>query len=235
MMRPKRYYIFVTFLFILHFYGISQHIPDLINYKVSEYKAHNQNWSVSQSDDRWMYFGNTDGLLAFNGNLWTKNSLKENKGERLFGPNGFYDAFNGNQNWVADSYLAIDQGPILAMIQNHRTELLWKMFMKNPEIKPALDAIGFVPDNTSSTETIIEDTWTISPNPATDFLTLTFGERLPYQVTVSDITGKMYLSMSENITQDMSLPVELLENGVYIVIADYIGQGKSSKLLVKNF
>jgi hypothetical protein len=59
--------------------GLGQHIPDLINYKVSEYKAHNQNWSVSQSSDRWMYFANTDGLLCFNGNQWTKNSFDNNK------------------------------------------------------------------------------------------------------------------------------------------------------------
>jgi hypothetical protein len=58
---------------------IAQHTPDLINYKGTEYRAHNQNWTVSQSKDRWMYFGNTDGLLAFNGNQWTKYPLNNNK------------------------------------------------------------------------------------------------------------------------------------------------------------
>lgn len=67
-------------------------------------------------------------------------------GERLWGPYGFYDAFNLDQDWYASSYLAIDQGPIVAMIENQRSGLLWDLFMANPEIGPALDAIGFVPD-----------------------------------------------------------------------------------------
>jgi hypothetical protein len=79
MMQSKQCVPVVVFLLLFHFYGMSQHIPDLINYKVAEYKAHNQNWSVSQSADRWMYFGNTDGLLAFNGNQWSKNTLENNK------------------------------------------------------------------------------------------------------------------------------------------------------------
>jgi ligand-binding sensor domain-containing protein len=46
---------------------------------VSEYKAHNQNWAVSQTRDLWMYFANTDGLLSYNGNQWSKYPLKNNK------------------------------------------------------------------------------------------------------------------------------------------------------------
>jgi len=75
------------------------------------------------------------------------------QGENLWGPYGFYDAFNLDENWYADSYLAIDQGPIVAMIENHRSGLLWDKFMQNSEIQPALDAIGFQVDNTSSGET----------------------------------------------------------------------------------
>lgn len=65
----------------------------------------------------------------------------------LWGEYGFKDAFNPTQNWFANSYLAIDQGPIIAMIENYRTQLLWNNFMANPEIQPMLDAIGFVPDS----------------------------------------------------------------------------------------
>lgn len=66
---------------------------------------------------------------------------------RLWRRYGFYDAFNLDQNWFAGSYLAIDQGPIVAMIENQRTGLLWQFFMQNPEIAPALQAIGFQADN----------------------------------------------------------------------------------------
>lgn len=74
-----------------------------------------------------------------------------NLGGSLWGLYGFYDAFNLNQNWFAPSYLAIDQGPIVGMIENYRTGLLWNLFMKNPEIEPALAACGFVPDNAVGT------------------------------------------------------------------------------------
>lgn len=74
------------------------------------------------------------------------------QGEKLWGLYGFYDAFNLDQNWYASSYLAIDQGPIVGMIENYRTGLLWNLFMQNPEIQPALDAIGFVADATATHE-----------------------------------------------------------------------------------
>lgn len=64
-------------------------------------------------------------------------------GDRLWGPYGFYDAFNITQNWTASSYLAIDQGPIVVMIENYRTGLLWNLFMSAPEIQNGLTALGF--------------------------------------------------------------------------------------------
>jgi len=64
-------------------------------------------------------------------------------GERLWGEYGFRDAFNLDRNWFADSYLAIDQGPIICMIENHRTQLCWRMFMSNPEIAPTLHSTGW--------------------------------------------------------------------------------------------
>jgi hypothetical protein len=64
-------------------------------------------------------------------------------GDRLWGPFGFYDAFNLDRNWFSDGYIAIDQGPIICMIENARTGLCWNNFMKNPEIEPMLDAIGW--------------------------------------------------------------------------------------------
>ena len=64
-------------------------------------------------------------------------------GDRLWGPYGFYDAFRPESNWVADSYLAIDQGPIVIMIENYRTGLLWNTFMRAPEVRAGLDNLGF--------------------------------------------------------------------------------------------
>ena len=64
-------------------------------------------------------------------------------GDRLWGDYGFYDAFNLTENWFANSYLAIDQGPIILMIENHRTALLWDLFMKDEEVKAGLDKLNF--------------------------------------------------------------------------------------------
>ena len=70
-------------------------------------------------------------------------SYYEEKGDKLWSEYGFYDAFSEQHNWVAKSHLAIDQGPIIVMIENHRTGLLWKLFMSAPEIQKGLTKLGF--------------------------------------------------------------------------------------------
>jgi hypothetical protein len=64
-------------------------------------------------------------------------------GEKVWGPYGFVDAFCAGRHWFADTFLAVDQGPIILMIENHRTGLLWKLFMQVPEIRAGLRALGF--------------------------------------------------------------------------------------------
>jgi hypothetical protein len=64
-------------------------------------------------------------------------------GDRMWGEYGFYDAFNITEGWFADSWLAIDQGPIIVMIENYRTGLLWDLFMSCPEVQDGLTRLGF--------------------------------------------------------------------------------------------
>ncbi|MBN1124897.1 MAG: beta-glucosidase [Sedimentisphaerales bacterium] len=64
-------------------------------------------------------------------------------GRKIWGPFGFRDAFNLDRDWFAQSYLAIDQGPIIIMIENYRTGLCWKYFMANTEIGAALKTVGW--------------------------------------------------------------------------------------------
>lgn len=64
-------------------------------------------------------------------------------GERLFGPLGFVDAFNPTLGWFAKTHLAIDQGPIVAMIENHRSGLLWQLVMGNDIVRRGLARLGF--------------------------------------------------------------------------------------------
>lgn len=64
-------------------------------------------------------------------------------GDKVWGQYGFYDAFNLTNVWFANSYLAIDQGPIIVMTENYRSGLLWNLFMSAPEVKVGLKKLGF--------------------------------------------------------------------------------------------
>jgi hypothetical protein len=66
-------------------------------------------------------------------------------GDRLWDRYGFVDAFNLTADWFATDHLAIDQGPIVIMIENHRTGLIWRLFMSCPEVQEGLDKLGFEP------------------------------------------------------------------------------------------
>jgi hypothetical protein len=63
--------------------------------------------------------------------------------DSLVGEYGPYDAFSFEHDWYVPWYLAIDQGPIPVMIENHRTGLLWDLFMSAPEVKEGLTKLGF--------------------------------------------------------------------------------------------
>jgi len=65
-------------------------------------------------------------------------------GNKIWSQYGFVDGFNETRNWYANSHLAIDQGPIIVMIENYRTGLLWKLFMSCPEIREGLKKLDFI-------------------------------------------------------------------------------------------
>ncbi len=151
-------------------------------------------WGLTASDDPLVgylahepRFGRDNGTVAPTGalssmpytpaqSIATLKYFYRELGQRLWGPMGFYDAFHLGLDWYADSYLAIDQGPIICMIENYRTQLLWNHFMANPEIQGALDAIGFVPDSTMTAAEALPSPPEIGlkayPNPAQEVLTV---------------------------------------------------------------
>jgi hypothetical protein len=55
-------------------------------------------------------------------------------GDQLWDIYGPRDAFNEKENWVSPIYMGLNQAPIVVMIENYRTGLVWKNFMSNPEI-----------------------------------------------------------------------------------------------------
>ncbi len=68
-------------------------------------------------------------------------------GDKIWKEYGFVDAFALNEPWFASSHLAIDQGPIIIMIENHRSKLLWNLFMSAPEVKTGMKNLGFTSPN----------------------------------------------------------------------------------------
>ncbi len=64
-------------------------------------------------------------------------------GDKLWKDYGFVDAFSLKDAWFANSFLAIDQGPEIIMIENYRSGLLWNLFTSCPEVKTGMKALGF--------------------------------------------------------------------------------------------
>jgi len=113
-------------------------------------------WGITASDDPGGYDahapGNDNGTISPTAALSSfpyapeaalralRHFLKQPK---IWGRYGFVDAFNDTKGWRADTYLAIDQGPIVVMIENYRSGLLWKLFMAVPEVRRGLVKLGF--------------------------------------------------------------------------------------------
>lgn len=69
--------------------------------------------------------------------------LYEDLGDKVWGKYGFYDAYSEEKYWFPQRYLGIDQGPIVVMIENGRSGLLWDLFMSAPEVQAGLKKLGF--------------------------------------------------------------------------------------------
>jgi hypothetical protein len=125
-------------------------------------------WGLTASDDQLGYLAhapnaaNDDGTITPTGALSSfpytpEASMAALKffyrelGDRLWGVYGPRDAFNLSRNWFSPIYMGLDQAPIVVMVENYRTGLIWKMFMSNPEIQPMLDHIGFQNDKSANT------------------------------------------------------------------------------------
>lgn len=115
-------------------------------------------WGLTSSDNQSGYNahspGNDLGVISPTAALSSfpytpEQSMKALKffyykiGDRLWGQYGFYDAFNLTDGWTANSYLAIDQGPIIVMIENYRTGKLWDLFMSAPEVQNGVSTLSF--------------------------------------------------------------------------------------------
>ena len=74
----KKYLLFFL-VFVSVYIHCQEFTPIVSQFTKNNYNASNQNWSVSQSADGTMYFGNNQGLLQFDGTLWKTYKIPENK------------------------------------------------------------------------------------------------------------------------------------------------------------
>ncbi len=171
-------------------------------------------WGLTASDDPNGYLAHAPGGARDNGTITPTAALSSMPytpeesiaalkhmyrvhGKDIWGPMGFYDAFNVSRNWYTNSYLAIDQGPIICMIENYRSGLLWDYFMQNEEIQSGLTAIGFEPDTTTTstrTEVVAANFFQLKswPNPTSEQLQLSFflNEKATVKMNVTDASGR---------------------------------------------
>jgi len=120
-------------------------------------------WGLTASDDNINNYSahapdNDDGVISPTAAISSlpyaptesMNALKffyYKLGDKIWKEYGFIDAFNLNDIWFANSFLAIDQGPEIIMIENYRSGLLWNLFMSCPEIKRGMKQLGFQSPN----------------------------------------------------------------------------------------
>jgi hypothetical protein len=122
-----------------------------------------ENWGLTASDGPNGYLAHApdepddDGTMTPTGALSSFPYTPEasmaalkyfyrDKGADIWGIYGPRDAFNESDDWISPIYMGLNQAPIVVMIENYRSGLIWKLFMSNPEIQPMLDKIGFRKD-----------------------------------------------------------------------------------------
>lgn len=122
-------------------------------------------WGISASDSRTGYrvwggppeMGNVDGTLvpsATAGSLvflpaecsHVLLSMRDRFGDKVWTKYGFVDAFHPKAGWFSPDSLGIDQGISVIMAENLRSGFVWQYFMKNREIRHAMDLVHFHPD-----------------------------------------------------------------------------------------
>lgn len=119
-------------------------------------------WGITASDSRKGYVawggppmqGPIDGTIVpaaaagslpfvFNDAIGVLKNLRAYYGDRIWKRYGFVDAFNPLNGWVSRDVLGIDVGISMLMAENARSQFVWNSFMRNPEVKVAMDRAGF--------------------------------------------------------------------------------------------
>ncbi len=119
---------------------------------------HDSMWGLTASDNPWGYNAHsptndlgvitpTAALSAFPYTPEESTKALEffyyTMGDKIWKKYGFVDAFCVGEVWAANSFLAIDQGPIVVMMENYRTQLLWKLFTSDSDVNSGMKKLNF--------------------------------------------------------------------------------------------
>ncbi len=153
---------------------------------------------------------------------------------------GFRDAFNPPAQWFASAHLGIDQGPIVLMIENHRTGAIWEKFMQNEYVQAGLQKAGFAETvaNEEGIETPAALSLEIFPNPGNTQTAIVYTLDTPGEVDLRlyDVLGREVIKMSRTFkpvgAHQALLDISTLSAGVYFVVLDANDSRVAAKLVV---
>lgn len=171
----------------------------------------------------------------------TLHNLYEVYGPQIYGVYGFIDAFNLSENWYDPDYLGIDQGPIVLMIENYRTQKIWSRFMQDPMIQLGLQRAGFGP--ATGVETFAEsapgaiDLGIPVPNPfrSVSRISYTLRNAGPVSLAVYDVRGRPVRRLADEVrgagVHQTTVDGQGLPAGVYTLVLEANGETRSQKLV----
>lgn len=170
----------------------------------------------------------------------TLHNLYNTYGASLFGTYGFKDAFNltVNPDWYGTDFLGIDQGPIVIMIENYRTEAVWNRFMQNADIRRGLTRAGFTQVVGIGDDVTEKPPFTLlqnAPNPFTRSSVITYrlDAALPVTLRLIDVAGREVLRLVDEVQGPGAftarIPGESLPSGIYIYQLEAGGQSVSRR------
>ena len=160
--------------------------------------------------------------------------------DKIWTQYGFRDAFNLQKNWWGTDIIGIDQGPIIIMLENYRTALVWKTFMKNKDIQRGLIRAGF--DNVNAVESPEELPKSFSleqnyPNPFNNSTVIKFNLQKSGKVLlkVSDMLGNVVTTLiNKNMTAgqySQNFSVANLSTGIYFYSLEFDGSKVAKKMM----
>jgi len=208
-------------------------------------------WGLTASDDPYGYTAhqpesNDNGTISPTAALASmpytpQESLRalkyfyRERGQEIFGPYGPYDAFNDELSWVKKAYIGIDQGPIVVMIENHRTGLLWNSFMVDADVRAGLTKLGFQTTSVSPVPFRPDDI-KVYPNPGADLVYINAdGFEQPSRVNIFATDGRLLKTeVINDAGAESAIDCSGLADGLYIIqLTDGKKTGQTKLLIHK--